>query len=93
MQVSVRELKNRLSEYLRRVESGENVTVTRRGRVIAALVPAEPASDPEAASLERLRRLPWVRPASGGRPHASQRPMSWQPGDKLLSELVIEDRR
>jgi len=35
--VGVRELKNRLSEYLRLVRNGEEVLVTDRGRVIAEL--------------------------------------------------------
>ncbi len=37
--VGVRELKNRLSEYLRQVRSGEGVLVTDRGEVIAELTP------------------------------------------------------
>ena len=35
----VRELKNRLSEYLRHVRAGESVLVTDRGEVVAELVP------------------------------------------------------
>jgi len=35
--VGIRELKNRLSEYLRQVRSGESVLVTDRGEVIAEL--------------------------------------------------------
>jgi antitoxin (DNA-binding transcriptional repressor) of toxin-antitoxin stability system len=35
--VGVRELKNRLSEYLRHVQSGEGVLVTDRGEVVAEL--------------------------------------------------------
>jgi antitoxin (DNA-binding transcriptional repressor) of toxin-antitoxin stability system len=35
--VGVRELKNRLSEYIRRVRSGEGVLVTDRGEVVAEL--------------------------------------------------------
>jgi prevent-host-death family protein len=35
--VGVRELKNRLSEYLRDVRSGESVLVTDRGEVVAEL--------------------------------------------------------
>ena len=35
--VGVRELKNRLSEYLRMVRSGESVLITDRGEVIAEL--------------------------------------------------------
>ena len=37
--VGVRELKNRLSEYLRQARSGESVLVTDRGQVVAELTP------------------------------------------------------
>jgi antitoxin (DNA-binding transcriptional repressor) of toxin-antitoxin stability system len=37
--VGVRELKNRLSEYLRDVRAGEHVLVTDRGQVVAELAP------------------------------------------------------
>jgi antitoxin (DNA-binding transcriptional repressor) of toxin-antitoxin stability system len=39
MTVGIRDLKNRLSEYLRRVRSGESVLVTDRGEVVAELRP------------------------------------------------------
>ena len=39
-QVSVRELKNQTTAILRRVESGERVAVTKRGRVVAVIQPA-----------------------------------------------------
>lgn len=37
--VGVRELKNRLSEYIRQVRAGEAVLVTDRGQVVAELAP------------------------------------------------------
>src|SRR5271157_3515068 len=37
--VGLRELKNRLSEYVREVRSGEGVLVTDRGEVVAELLP------------------------------------------------------
>jgi len=37
--VGLRELKNRLAEYVRQVRSGEAVLVTDRGDVVAELVP------------------------------------------------------
>lgn len=37
--VGVRELKNRLSEYIRHVRGGESVLVTDRGEVVAELTP------------------------------------------------------
>jgi prevent-host-death family protein len=47
--VGVRELKNRLSEYLRRVRAGEGVLVTDRGEVVAELTP--PGLGPTDASV------------------------------------------
>lgn len=37
--VGIRELKNRLSEYIRQARSGEGVLVTDRGQVVAELMP------------------------------------------------------
>jgi prevent-host-death family protein len=40
--VGIRELKNRLSEYVRVVRSGEEILITDRGEVVAELRPPEP---------------------------------------------------
>ncbi|HEY3999421.1 MAG TPA: type II toxin-antitoxin system prevent-host-death family antitoxin [Candidatus Xenobia bacterium] len=45
--VGIRELKNRLSEYVRRVERGECFLITDRGEVVAELVPPHGATHPE----------------------------------------------
>lgn len=37
--VGIRELKAKLSEYLRRVQEGESITVTDRGKIIACIAP------------------------------------------------------
>jgi len=47
--VGLRELKNRLSEYIREVRSGEAVLVTDRGNVVAELVP--PGQRPDERGL------------------------------------------
>lgn len=39
MITGIRELKDNLSAYIRRVEAGERVSVTAHGRVVAELVP------------------------------------------------------
>lgn len=45
-QVGVRELRQNLSVYLRRVQAGESLQVTARGRPVALLAPLrEPASN------------------------------------------------
>lgn len=56
--VGVRDLKNRLSEYLRRVRLGEGVLVTDRGEVVAELVPPGQAQrDPSVpAGLQSLAK-------------------------------------
>lgn len=58
--IGIRELRQRASEYLRLVESGETVEVTDRGRPIALLVPI-PAHDP----IERLEAAGRMTRAEG----------------------------
>jgi prevent-host-death family protein len=53
MEVSVRKLKDHLSEYLRRVQRGEAVTVTDHGRPVAVLIAVSPNRSP----AERLAQL------------------------------------
>jgi prevent-host-death family protein len=48
--IGIRELRQRASDYLRRVEAGETIEVTDRGRPIALLTPI-----PSASPIERLR--------------------------------------
>jgi prevent-host-death family protein len=48
--IGIRELRQRASGYLRRVEAGETIEVTDRGRPIALLTPI-----PSAPPIERLR--------------------------------------
>jgi prevent-host-death family protein len=50
--IGVRELRQRASELLRRVEQGETIEVTDRGRRVAILAPP-----PEGSALDRLRAL------------------------------------
>ena len=47
--VGLRELKNRLAEYVREVRRGEGVLVTDRGAVVAELVPPGQATDSSGA--------------------------------------------
>jgi antitoxin (DNA-binding transcriptional repressor) of toxin-antitoxin stability system len=39
VEAGVRELKDNLSRYIRRIEAGERISVTANGRVVAELVP------------------------------------------------------
>lgn len=91
--VAVHEIKTRFSEYLRRMQAGEEIVVTARGKAVARLVPAEAApGEPETDELARLDALPWVRSGKGGKPTGSKKPMAWRQGAKMLSEIVCEGR-
>jgi prevent-host-death family protein len=87
-QVGVRELKDRLSGYLKRVQGGEEIVVTERGRSVARIVPVKTSSLKRA--LEPMLREGAVR-WSGGKPRgASRRPVI---RGRTLADMVKEDRR
>ena len=85
--VGIRDLKNRLSRYLEDVEKGERISVTRRGKVIAYLVPvAESGEAVRLAGMVQEGLATW----SGGKPKGSSRPIRAK--GKAVSEVVLEDR-
>lgn len=95
MEISVRELKSRLSEYLRKVAAGEEVVVTSHGKEVARLVPPRSrrrAASTEAELIARFRSLPWVRPGSGEKPALPKPLIRIGEGDKTLAEIVNEQR-
>ena len=55
--VGVRDLKARLSEYLRDVKHGETVLVTERGTVVAQLVPLGPGEELSRGQREAMELL------------------------------------
>jgi len=61
-QVGVRELRQNLSRYLRRVASGERLEVTERGRPVAILAPLSESS----SALQRLVASGRARPPQRG---------------------------
>lgn len=56
-EVPARDLRNRTAEVLRRVEPGERLTITSRGRPVAELVPVRQASRAPISRGELMRRL------------------------------------
>lgn len=53
--VSVTRLRGRLQEFLAKVERGQRLRITSRGRVIAEIGPPAPLGDEARAARERLR--------------------------------------
>jgi len=62
--VGLKLLKNKLSEYVRLASQGETVLVTDRDRVVAELVPPQPARSPFVADalLADAVRQGWITP-------------------------------
>ncbi len=56
-EVAARELRNNTGEVLRRVEAGEQVIITSRGRPVAELVPVRAARRTPITRAELVRRL------------------------------------
>ena len=64
MAAGIRELKDNLSEYVRRAEAGERIAITAHGRVVAMLVPADRGlSGRRRSRLDELIDQGLVRPA------------------------------
>jgi prevent-host-death family protein len=83
-EVGVRELHDRLSEYLEKVEQGTDIVVTRRGKPVARLVAMEakrPLEDLERRGLVRRPTKPRTLRKAGIKSRGS------------VSDLVAEQRR
>ena len=85
--VGVRELRQRASELLRRVEAGETIEVTDRGRPVAVLGPL-----PEAGPLEQLRAAGEVTPAAASL-HDLPEPLPVPAGKETPSTVLARLRR
>ncbi len=88
MNASVRDLKSRLSRYLRQVQQGEIVVVTSRGKPVAHLVPLPPL-----LLEERLATLPGITAGTGEKPRGATRPVRVKSGEKSVADIVLEERR
>ena len=87
--VGVRQLRARLSAYLREVSRGATVTIgNRRREPVARLVPA--ARSPDEAVLDRLAARGVIERGVGKPGHAPW--VRARPTARLLSDIVVEDR-
>ncbi|MEY3340693.1 MAG: hypothetical protein RLZZ269_604 [Actinomycetota bacterium] len=84
MDVGVRELKQHLSEHLRRVAAGEVIRITDRGLPIAEIVPLV-AGDP----LRRGIDEGWIRPPQRGGSIGDHEPAR---SSRRTLDLLREDR-
>lgn len=86
-QVGVRELKTHLSVYLRQVEVGRTVTITRRGRPIGRIVPLAQSTEERLESLSQAGLIVW-----NGERLPPLSPVAQAKGGRTLADLLLEDR-
>ena len=86
--VGIRELKNRLSQYLKRVRAGERLVVTERGKPVAIISPPPVTrADQRIEAMLREGVARW----EGGKPRGARRPPRVK--GPSVAQAVIEDRR
>lgn len=82
-EVAIKQLRDSLASYLRRVREGQALLITDRGTPVARLSPV----DGSLASLEAEGLVVWSR----GKPHGSSHPPVARGG--TVADLVAEQRR
>lgn len=88
LEVGVRELKNKLSAYLKMVKEGRPLAITERGKTVAYITPANKARQYEGLfDLLKKGQAGWA----GGKPHGADERVSVR--GKPVSRIVIEERR
>ena len=78
--LSVAEAKTHLSDYIRQVEQGNSILITRHGKPVAALVSAE--------ALEHVERLRKAGPQAGLASLAG----GWQNSEELIRAITHAPR-
>jgi prevent-host-death family protein len=86
--VGVRELKARLSEYLRQVKQGRTVVITEHGKPVGRLVPVGQSLDERLKAMVDAGLAEW-----NGKPLPPMKPVAKLRGGRSIADLIIEDRR
>jgi antitoxin (DNA-binding transcriptional repressor) of toxin-antitoxin stability system len=87
----IRELRDNLSRYIRRVEAGERVAITAHGRVVAELGPPRAATPRTPARFDDLVASGVIRPPlEAGDPTEDWPDIGLPPG--TAAELIDADR-
>ena len=85
--VGIRELKSRLSEYLRQVKSGATLLITERGKPVGRITPIHASIDDRLEELIQAGLVAW----SGTRLGKIVPVASTREGQRV-SDLLLDDR-
>ena len=86
--VSIRELKSRLSHYLRLAKAGQIVEITYRGKPVGRIVTVASSLEERIEAVRRSGLLSW-----NGQKLEPLKPVARLRTKKTVAELVVEDRR
>ena len=86
--VGIRELKAQLSKYLQRVKEGHTLVITERGKPIGRIVPVGETLEERVQRLVEAGIVKW-----NGKKLEPHEPAGINRGDKLMSDIVSEDRK
>ncbi len=85
--VGIRELKAKLSEFVRDVKSGATIIVTERGRRVARIVPEASPLDERLEALQIAGSILW-----SGRRLGTTQPNARARGSRTVADIVVENR-
>ena len=87
IRVGVRDLKSRLSEYLRQVRQGQTVIITDHGRPVGRLSPVERPLDEQIQALQKAGLVSW-----NGQRLKPIIPAAVNRGKQQVSDILVEMR-
>ncbi len=90
MTAGVRDLKTRLSEYIRQVKSGTTVVVTERGKPIGRMVPLSASPEARVRELIQVGLAAWNGRRLPPLPDLALIPQTR--GSQTVADLLLEDR-
>lgn len=88
IRVGVRDLKSRLSEYLRQVRQGNTVIITDHGRPVGQLSPVERPLDERFKALQSAGLVAW-----NGQKLKPVKPAAVNRGERQVSDILVEMRK
>jgi prevent-host-death family protein len=87
LRVGVRDLKARLSEYLRQVRQGTIVIITDHGRPVGRLTPVDQPLEEQLKALQNAGLVTW-----NGQKLKPVKPAAVNRGEQQVSDILVEMR-
>ncbi len=88
LRIGVRDLKARLSEYLRQVSQGQTVIITDHGRPVGRLSPVDQPLDERLRALQDAGMVTW-----NGQKLKPVKPAAVNRNDRQVSDILVEMRK